>query len=202
MDILLLGLGSYLLGNINPAIIITKIKKGVDIRSLNSQNPGATNVTITLGFKYGIFIAILDILKGVIPVLVARLFYPDNDAIWFLAGLMVLIGHIFPALYQFKGGKGTATLIGVLFTAAPLYAAILFTVSVVLLMTTQFIAIPSIVSALVTPVYLYFSPFSNEAIWLMLIFMVISLYKHRINIVNIIQGKETSLKHVAKKKKN
>jgi len=202
MDILLLGLGSYLLGNINPAIIITKIKKGVDIRSLNSQNPGATNVTITLGFKYGIFIAILDILKGVIPVLVARLFYPDNDAIWFLAGLMVLIGHIFPALYQFKGGKGTATLIGVLFTAAPLYAAILFTVSVVLLMTTQFIAIPSIVSALVTPVYLYFSPFSNEAIWLMLIFMVISLYKHRINIVNIIQGKETSLKQVTNKKKN
>jgi glycerol-3-phosphate acyltransferase PlsY len=202
MDILLLSLGSYLFGNINPAIIITKIKKGVDIRSLNSQNPGATNVTITLGFKYGIFIALLDILKGVIPVLVARLFYPDNDAIWFLAGLMVLIGHIFPALYQFKGGKGTATLIGVLFTAAPLYAAILFTVSVVLLMTTQFIAIPSIVSALVTPVYLYFSPFSNEAIWLMLIFMVISLYKHRINIVNIIQGKETSLKQVTNKKKN
>ena len=115
---------------------------------------------------------------------------------------MVLIGHIFPALYQFKGGKGTATLIGVLFTAAPLYAAILFTVSVVLLMTTQFIAIPSIVSALVTPVYLYFSPFSNEAIWLMLIFMVISLYKHRINIINIIQGKETSLKQVTNKKKN
>lgn len=202
MDILLLSLGSYLFGNINPAIIITKIKKGVDIRSLNSQNPGATNVTITLGFKYGILIAILDILKGVIPVLVARLLYPDNDAIWFLAGLLVLIGHIFPALYQFKGGKGTATLIGVLFTAAPLYAAILFTVSVVLLITTQFIAIPSIVSALVTPVYLYFSPFSNEAIWLMLIFMVISLYKHRINIVNIIQGKETSLKQVTDKKKN
>lgn len=201
---LILFISSYLFGNVNPAIILTQIKKGIDIRSVNSQNAGATNVTITLGAKYGILIGILDILKGVIPVLIARFAFPDNDTIWWFTGLMVLVGHIFPVIYQFKGGKGTATLIGVLFTIAPLYAAILFTVSVVLLVTTKFIAIPSVVSALVTPVYLYFSDFSNEAIWIMVIFMVISLYKHRMNIVNIIKGQEKSLDDVkaAEKKRS
>lgn len=197
--IILLAL-SYLLGNINPAIIVTKIKKGIDIRSVNSQNAGATNVTLTLGFKYGLMIGILDILKGVLPVLAARLLFPDNDAIWFLSGLFVLMGHIFPVFYQFKGGKGTATLIGVLFTATPLYAFILFIISFILLITTKFIAIPSINAAIVTPIYLYFSPYSNEAIWVMVIFMVVSLYKHRVNIINIIQGNESSLKEVKYKK--
>jgi len=199
MEFLLLSLGSYLFGNINPAIIITRIKKGIDIRSVNSQNAGATNVTITLGFKYGIIIALLDILKGVIPVLIARLLFPTDDAYWFLAGFFVLMGHIFPAFYQFRGGKGTATLIGVLFTTMPLYAGLLFTLSVILLITTKYIAIPSLVAVIMTPVYLYFSAMSNEALWLMIIFMVISIYKHRSNIINIATGKETSLKSIIKK---
>jgi glycerol-3-phosphate acyltransferase PlsY len=199
MEILLLILGSYLFGNINPAIIITRIKKGIDIRSVNSQNAGATNVTLTLGFKYGIFIALLDIFKGVLPVLIARLLFPSNDAYWFLAGFFVLIGHIFPAIYQFRGGKGTATLIGVLFTTMPLYAGLLFTLSVILLLTTKYIAIPSLVAVIITPIYLYFSTMSNEALWLMIIFMFVSIYKHRSNIINILTGKETSLKSVIKK---
>lgn len=199
MNIILFAVISYVFGNINPAIIITKIKKGIDIRTVNSQNAGATNVTITLGFKYGIMIALLDIFKGVIPVLIARLVYPENDAVWFLMGFMVMIGHIFPIFYQFKGGKGTATLVGVLVTATPVFGILLFILSVVLLLTTKFIAIPSILAAVITPIYLYFSPYSNEAIWIMLIFMVISLYKHRMNIVNIVTGRETSLNDISDK---
>lgn len=196
MEILLLSFGSYLWGNINPAILLTKAKKGIDIRTVGRRNPGATNAALTLGFKTGVGVALLDIFKGVIPVFIARFLYPNLDWIWFLIGVMVMLGHMFPVFYQFKGGKGVASLIGVLVTAAPLFGLSLLSISVLLLVTTKYITIPTVLSVIVTPIYLFFSAYSLEAFWIMLIFMVISLYKQRLLILNIIQGKETSLSQV------
>lgn len=196
MEILLLSIGSYIWGSINPAIMLTKYKKGIDIRSVGRHNPGATNVAIALGFKSGVWVALFDIIKGAIPVFIARIIYPKTDAVWFLMGVMVLLGHMFPVFYQFKGGKGVASLIGVLVTAAPLFGFSLLSISVLLLVTTKYITIPTVLSVIVTPIYLFFSAYSLEAFWIMLIFMVISLYKQRLLILNIIQGKETSLSQV------
>lgn len=198
MDIVLLSLGSYLWGNLNPAIMLTKIQKGIDIRTVGRRNPGATNAALTLGFKSGVAVAFLDILKGVIPVLVARILYPDIDWIWVLLGVMVMLGHMFPVFYQFKGGKGIASLIGVLLTATPIYGLTLLAGSIILLGMTKYITVPSVLAVIVTPIYLYFSPYSLEATWVMLIFMVVSLYKQRTLILNIILGKETSLSQVLK----
>lgn len=196
MDLIILSIGSYIWGSINPAIMLTKHKKGIDIRSVGRHNPGATNVAITLGFKSGVGVALLDILKGVLPVLIARIIYPNTDAIWFLMGVMVMLGHMFPVFYQFKGGKGVASLIGVLVTAAPLFGLSLLSIAVLLLVTTKYITIPTVLSVIVTPIYLFFSAYSLEAFWIMLIFMVISLYKQRLLIIHIIQGKESSLSQV------
>ncbi len=199
MDIIVLSLGSYLFGNINPAISMTQIKKGIDIRTVGRQNAGATNAALTLGFKFGLLIALLDILKGALPVLMARLLYPDNDAIWFLFGVMVMLGHMFPVFHQFKGGKGIASLIGVLVTAAPLFGSTLLLVSIGLLLTTKYITISSVTAVIVTPVYVFISPYSNNAGWLMLGFMGISLFKQRKNIADIWHGREVSLRQILKK---
>jgi len=132
-------------------------------------------------------------------VLMARLLYPDDDAIWFLFGVMVMLGHMFPVFHQFKGGKGIASLIGVLVTAAPLFGSTLLLVSIGLLLTTKYITISSVTAVIVTPVYVFISPYSNNAGWLMLGFMGISLFKQRKNIADIWHGREVSLRQILKK---
>ncbi|MBQ8197697.1 MAG: glycerol-3-phosphate acyltransferase [Clostridia bacterium] len=116
---------SYLLGNVNWAIIISKIKK-VDIRSMGSGNPGTLNMSRNLGLKAGLLTFFLDILKGVIPTLVAYFVFKDKliydsgfylkDFALYLCGFAVVIGHIYPVFMKFKGGKGIATSIGVFLT--------------------------------------------------------------------------------------
>ncbi len=131
---LLIALGSYFFGNINTAITISKIM-GKDIRKQGSGNPGTMNMSRVFGIKIGALILLLDILKGVIPTLIAKLVYGDllftNTRLpisllsQYMAGFFVVLGHIFPAFYGFKGGKGIASTIGV-FAVAEWYIMLIF----------------------------------------------------------------------------
>ena len=128
VDWILIGvfaISSYLLGNVNWAIIISKFKK-VDIRSMGSGNPGTLNMSRNLGLKAGLLTFFLDILKGVIPTIIAYFVFKDKliydsgfylkDFAVYLCGFAVVIGHIYPVFMKFKGGKGIATSIGVFLT--------------------------------------------------------------------------------------
>lgn len=131
----LLIIGSYLLGSVNNAIIFTRLL-GKDIRKMGSGNPGTMNVSRTLGLKAAVLILALDILKGVIPTLIATFAFgrnlvfeysilPVREMAKYMAGFFVVLGHIFPCYYGFKGGKGIATTIGV-FLVCDTFVAVIF----------------------------------------------------------------------------
>lgn len=121
--LVLLAFGSYLFGNVNWALLISKLKK-TDIRKLGSGNPGTLNMSRNLGLKLGLLTFVLDIMKGVLPALTAylllknRAFFADSqfrvyDLGIYLCGFCAVLGHIYPVFLKFKGGKGIATTIGV-----------------------------------------------------------------------------------------
>ena len=128
--IFVFALCSYFIGNINWALIISKIKK-TDIRKLGSGNPGTLNMSRNLGLKAGLLTFFLDIMKGVIPVMVVffitknRVFEGTNfvvaDFAVYLCGLCAVLGHIFPVVLKFKGGKGIATTIGVFLSCSSVF---------------------------------------------------------------------------------
>lgn len=130
----LLVVGSYLLGSMNNAIILSSFM-GKDIRKLGSGNPGTMNVSRTLGLKWAVIVLLLDILKGVIPTLVATFAFSDelfefstlpvSVMAKYMAGFFAVLGHIFPCYYRFKGGKGIATTIGV-FLVCNIVVALIF----------------------------------------------------------------------------
>lgn len=142
----LLIIGSYLYGSVNNAILITGLM-GKDIRKVGSGNPGTMNVSRNFGLKIGVLVLALDILKGVVPTLIAVLIFkgktfeystlPVSVMAKYMAGFFVVLGHIFPAYYHFKGGKGIATTIGVFLVCDFLVGAIFAIVALCFILVTR-----------------------------------------------------------------
>ena len=191
---ILFFLGAYLIGNINPAIIISKRTKGLDIRNINSKNAGTSNVTMTIGWRWGITVLLLDMLKGFTPALIARLVFPDNDIYWFTAGLGAILGHIYPMFHGFKGGKGSATFGGMLFATTPIFATIMLATYILILFVTDYIALSTLFVSVVTPIVLYFLNMHLYSILLMVVFALVSFYKHRENYGRILRGDEVGIR--------
>ena len=124
MDIFLIGIISYLMGSIPFGYILTKIFLKKDIREIGSGNIGATNALRTGNKSIGYFTLALDILKAIIPVIYVKIFYQD---FLYIASLCAFLGHVFPIWLKFKGGKGVATYVGILF-AINLYFGIIFSI--------------------------------------------------------------------------
>lgn len=128
--LILFAIGSYFFGNINWAIIISK-SKNKDIRSMGSGNPGTLNMSRNMGLKFGLLTFFLDIMKAVVPTLVAFFIFDDkcfngtqfliSDLAIYLCGFSVVIGHIYPIIFKFKGGKGIASTIGVFLVCECVY---------------------------------------------------------------------------------
>jgi len=109
---------AYILGSIPTACIVSRLRKGIDIRTVGSKNMGAANVMREIGTPEGIFVALIDIAKGAAAILIARTL--GTSDIWVLgAGFAALVGHNFPVFVGFRGGRGTATVIGVFLVLAP-----------------------------------------------------------------------------------
>ena len=185
---------SYLIGNINPAILVTKIRRGIDIRDINSKNAGSSNVTMTVGYRWGIFVGLADIFKGFLPVLIIRFIFPEQDGMWFLSGFGIILGHVYPVIYKFRGGKGSATFGGVLFATAPLYAFILLIVYFTILYITDYIAISTLVATIATPIVLYALDYELLSIILMILFAIISFKKHYTNYKRIWNRQEVGIR--------
>jgi glycerol-3-phosphate acyltransferase PlsY len=201
MTYALVTLVGYLIGSLNLSIIVGKWKRGIDIRDVNSTNPGASNVTLTLGFKWGVVVFFFDLLKGFVPVFVTRLLFPDQDIYWFLAGFGALMGHAFPLYYQFKGGKGTSTYLGVVLGAFPLFGVILFVVLVLTTVVSDYIVVGTLFLILPPPIYMMIvGKYHWSSIALLSIFAGINLYKHKNNFIHLVQGTEAKVLASIKKK--
>jgi glycerol-3-phosphate acyltransferase PlsY len=184
--------GAYLLGSINSAIIVSKAFSLPDPRELGSGNPGATNVLRT-GNKMAAAITLAgDLLKGLLPVIAVDLL-TANSILIAATGVAALLGHMYPLYYQFKGGKGVATTLGVLLG----FNSLLGIFWIVLWLLTALITRYSSLSALVaTLLVLIISWFWAHNIWLsasMLVITIFVFWRHRTNIKNLLNGSESKL---------
>ncbi|MEZ0327899.1 MAG: glycerol-3-phosphate 1-O-acyltransferase PlsY [Fimbriimonas sp.] len=196
MTLFLLFLGAFLLGSI-PIGFLAARAKGIDIRTVGSGNIGATNVSRALGNKAGYAVFVLDMLKGLIPGLVARQLITEPigglppQLYWFLVGIAAFFGHMFCPWLGFKGGKGIATGLGALIAAAPLLALACFGVFFLFMIFTMMVSLSSLAAAVVLPIFGYLLP--GEPRELVPIYICLSLlvfYKHRENIKRIRAGTE------------
>lgn len=187
-------LGSYFLGAIPFGFLIAKYGYHVDIRQVGSGNPGATNVWRTLGKKAGISTLFLDMMKGVIPVVVARALFPTEELFSVVAGLVSIVGHNWSIFLKGKGGKGVATSAGVFMALIPLQALLAVITFAILFLSTGYVSVGSIFAsiALVVGVFMFASSTFIQVTVSAAAVMVI--VKHVPNIKRLINGTENRVK--------
>lgn len=192
---------SYFLGSIPSAIIISRVFKGIDIRDYGSKNPGFTNVYRVLGVLPAIIVLIMDIGKGVSAVLLVTQisFAPvtlNLVSLKILAGISVILGHVFPIFAGFKGGKGIATALGALFSLIPLEIALALVIFVAIVIITRYISLGSLSAASFIFLALLFERYylkqnvPTELLGMIFFLLVFIFYTHRKNIRRLLNGTE------------
>ncbi|MES2431844.1 MAG: glycerol-3-phosphate 1-O-acyltransferase PlsY [Bacteroidota bacterium] len=190
---------AYFIGSIPTALIISRRFFGVDIRDYGSGNMGATNTFRVLGSKYGTIVMVFDILKGMLAVALYNClpYYIHND--WDKTNLMIglglaaVLGHIFPIFAQFKGGKGVATLFGMILTVQPVIAVSCVGVFLIVLYLTRYVSLSSILAGLSLPICVLW--IWNDHVTIYRIFAilvaVLIILTHQKNIIKILRGSES-----------
>ena len=190
MDIFLIGIISYLMGSIPFGFILTKIFLNKDIREIGSGNIGATNALRTGNKALGYSTLILDIFKAVVPVIYVKIFHQE---FLYIASLCAFLGHVFPIWLKFKGGKGVATYLGILF-AINFYFGIIFIISwFVTFFISKFSSLSSLIGAASIPIYLLFLTQFDQVIFFTIMFVLI-FFTHRENIKRLKNKEETKTK--------
>ena len=198
MQIILSALIGYLIGNINPAFLIGKIK-GFDIRQRGSGNAGASNTVITMGKKAGLFVAVFDILKAVAASLIATFLFPHVRYAKILSGSCCILGHIFPFLMKFHGGKGLASLGGTILAFNPLVFAGLLSFEIILCFSMDYVCVvPVTGSVIFTMIYALLTGDPIGTAILSAVSLVI-LFKHIENFKRIQNGTEAHISFLWKK---
>ena len=193
MHHLILALGGYLLGCSNPAYYLSKLKK-VDMRSKGSGNLGASNSTILFGWKTGILVALHDIGKAALSVLLARFFFPDSPLAGVLAGVSCVFGHIFPFYLKFRGGKGFASFWGMTLALNWRLALILALVVFLVTAITDYISLGTAATVISVPVYMAVTAAGLIPVLMVMAASVVILGKHLENYRRILKGEELGLR--------
>jgi len=189
MEILVVSILPYLIGSIPFGFILTKIFLKKDIRDIGSGNIGATNV-LRAGNKslvYGTLF--LDVIKAVIPVIYVKLNYPDYI---FIASLCVFLGHIFPIWLKFKGGKGVATYVGILFSINFTIGFVFIGVWFFTFLISKYSSLSSLLGSLSVPIYLFF--FTSQNLIFFSIMFILIIYTHRENVKRLKNKEESKTK--------
>ena len=190
MDIFLIGIISYIMGSIPFGYILTKIFLKKDIREIGSGNIGATNALRTGNKSIGYLTLILDILKAVTPVVYVKIFYQD---FLYIVSLCVFLGHVFPIWLKFKGGKGVATYVGIIFSIN-FYFGIIFSIFwFITFFISKFSSLSSLVASASIPIYLIVLSQFDQAIFFIIMFVLI-FFTHRENIKRLKNKEETKTK--------
>ena len=199
MTYILVMIIGYLAGCFQTSYILVKLIKKTDIRNLGNGNAGASNTTISLGWKYGVLVALLDIAKATVSILIVRHIHSDlafEQLIFllYLNGLSVILGHNYPFFMGFKGGKGTASLVGMILAInipmGLLGIGIIFIVTVL----TDYIAIGTIALVTFFTISTVFLEYGVGPIVIASIIALLSIYNHIPNIHRIKNGQEKGLR--------
>tara|TARA_A200000113_G_scaffold6487_1_gene6939 strand:- start:2928 stop:3503 length:576 start_codon:yes stop_codon:yes gene_type:complete len=189
MDYIITALISYLFGSIPFGYLFTKILLKKDIRNVGSGNIGATNVLRTGNKSLGYLTLVLDIAKAVMPVIYIKLNYPD---LVYISALCAFLGHLFPIWLKFKGGKGVATLVGILISINIYYALIFGIVWILTFLISKYSSLSSLFASISIPIYLLIIDQGN--IIFFIIMFVLIFYTHRENIKRLINKEESKSK--------
>lgn len=204
--IITLLLGAYLLGSIPTAVWWGKRYYGIDVREFGSGNAGATNTFRVLGKKAGIPVLAIDIIKGYVAVLLAHLSPFEFDTNQYVnlqlgLGIAALVGHVFPILAGFRGGKGVATILGVVICLAPVSSACVLIVFLMVLLTTKYVSLSSMTAGVSFPIVLNVIMHNeNQTLFIFSICVaVLLIITHKKNITRLLKRQESKVNLFAKK---
>jgi len=198
--ILCVAAGSYLIGSVNFAVIVSKVVAGEDIRTKGSGNAGMTNILRTYGKGPAAVTAVGDFSKAIVAIILSRVLFHHFglggmiDA-GYIAGIFVLLGHIYPLYFGFRGGKGVMTTLGIIFVINPLVCLILAGIFIPVMFITKIVSIGSVLGAIAYPVITWLTDYLRGRtvifdIVFAVVYMVIVLYMHRSNIKRLLNGTE------------
>jgi glycerol-3-phosphate acyltransferase PlsY len=184
-------LASYLLGAFPTSYVAGKVLKGIDLREHGSRNLGATNVYRVLGWKFAVPVAIVDIFKGTLPVVLFAPHVSDSTVVAMLVGAMAVLGHVFSVFVGGKGGKGVATSAGVMLGLAPAAVGICMLIWLMLVRTTGYVSLGSMLGAVALPIGIQvLHPDRRELVLPSAVLAVLIIFLHRSNIKRLLNGTE------------
>ncbi len=189
MEVIIVAITSYLIGSIPFGFILTKIFLKKDIRNIGSGNIGATNALRTGNKSLGYGTLLLDVLKAIIPVIYTKLNYPDYI---FITSMFVFLGHVFPLWLKFKGGKGVAPYVGILFSINLIYGIVFISIWIITFLISKYSSLASLIASFTIPIYLLF--FNNENLTFFSIMFVLIFYTHRENVKRLKNKEENKTK--------
>ena len=187
MDNFTIGIISYLIGSIPFGFILTKFFLKKDIRDIGSGNIGATNALRTGNKVLGYATLVLDISKAIIPVIYTKIHFPE---LILFSSLCAFLGHVFPIWLKFKGGKGVATYVGILFSINILFALIFAISWIITFVFTKYSSLSSLIGSLSLPTYLLITGQTNNVSFFIIMFVLI-FFTHRENVKRL-KNKEES----------
>ena len=190
MDIFVIGIICYLIGSIPFGYILTKIFLKKDIRDIGSGNIGATNALRTGNKLVGYATLFLDIIKAIIPVIYIKFSFSEFI---YIGSLCVFLGHVFPIWLRFKGGKGVATYLGILFSLNIFFGLVFIVTWLVIFGLSRFSSLSSIIASISIPVYLLIITQFDQIIFFTIMFILI-FFTHRENIKRLKNKEETKTK--------
>ncbi|GAB6182203.1 glycerol-3-phosphate 1-O-acyltransferase PlsY [Desulfotomaculum defluvii] len=191
---LMIIVGAYLIGSIPFGFLLARLWKGIDIRQYGSGNIGATNVWRTLGKVPGLIVLILDMIKGISAVLLAKQL-ENTDIIVMGAALAVMAGHSWPLWLKFKGGKIIATGAGAILALAPIPLILAFLVWLITVGISRYVSLGSILGAISLPFWMAILNQNKSYLFFSLVVAFFAVWKHAANIRRIINGTEFKIGH-------
>ena len=190
MDILIIGILSYLMGSIPFGFLLTKLFLKKDIREIGSGNIGATNVLRTGNKTIGYATLILDIVKAITPIIYVKFYFPE---FLYITSLCTFLGHVFPIWLKFKGGKGVATYVGILFAINIYFGLVFITTWLITFALSKFSSLSSLTASFSVPIYLLILTQFDQVIFFTIMFVLI-FFTHRENIKRLKNKEETKTK--------
>lgn len=204
--ILIIIVVSYFIGNISFSRMLA-LSKHKDITKLGSGNAGSTNVLRNFGLGYGVINLVLDILKGFLPAFLSYIIFDGNLIYLYIAGISVMVGHIYPVVFKFKGGKGIASMLGVFLATDPVVTLIVIACALVCWLIFKYGSLASFLCVTALTVYEGIQaksmPEGEGKIICLLLFIIFCLtwYAHRSNIERLLCGKESKVSLIKSTKK-
>lgn len=212
-SLILIILLAYLVGSFPTSIVVGRMTRRIDVREHGSKNAGGTNAFRVLGWKAGLFVAVVDISKGVLAtLLVAKIRVDpltlDYELVQIIAGTSAVVGHVWTVLAKFKGGKGVATGAGMIIALFPWASFICFIIFAALVLTTRYVSLGSIIATSSLPFVLltfdrmFGKSVSNSLLTLSFLISGLIIFTHRSNIRRLINGTENRFEKLQFRKKH